>query len=124
MLMYTENDTESDKRIKNNNFIYKRHQTYKNTFPKKRKSNNVQKQKYLEIIRGKTCKCAVPVFTVLTINSTSTNLIFRTHPQRNSMFYGFGIHFNSHIGLAPPNQALRIPRPLQNVPKTNPKAMM
>ena len=33
MFIYTENDTESDTRIKNNNLQYKTHQQYTNTFP-------------------------------------------------------------------------------------------
>ena len=42
MFIYTVNDTESDKRIKNKKLKYKIHQKYKNTFQKrkrKRKTN-------------------------------------------------------------------------------------
>ena len=34
MFTYTENVTESDKHIKNNNLLYKAHQQYKNTLNK------------------------------------------------------------------------------------------
>ena len=46
MFIYTENDTESDKRIKNNNFEYKTHQQYTNTFPKIQFKKKLQKYFY------------------------------------------------------------------------------
>ena len=46
MFIYTENDTQSDKRIKNNKLYYKAHQKYKNSFPgiqkKTKKRKNIK----------------------------------------------------------------------------------
>ena len=44
MFIYTENDTESDKRIQNNSFKYKTHQQYKNTFVNFHQGRNFQKK--------------------------------------------------------------------------------
>ena len=47
MFIYTENDTESDTRNKTNNFKYKTHQQYTNTFPQNSKIEKHRKiQKY------------------------------------------------------------------------------
>ena len=43
MLIYAENDTESDKRIKTNNLEYKTHPKYKNKFPTNQPFQNNQK---------------------------------------------------------------------------------
>ena len=41
MFIYTENDTEFDKRIKNNNLEYKTHQKYTNSFQRNPKKNEM-----------------------------------------------------------------------------------
>ena len=48
MLIYTENETESDKRIKNNHLSYKTHQQYTNTFPKVLNSRTFRKSVFFK----------------------------------------------------------------------------